>query len=97
MNRIVWDRGFNRIYKKRIKCNDDLKKKFWEAIALFAKTPFNPIPFFFTRGISLFFGIVYIRTSLLILNLIKIPFFSQYIIRNKTGKIGIGYYTIPFF
>ncbi len=42
MIRIVWDQGFKRIYKKKIKYNDELKKKFWEAIALFSKTPFHP-------------------------------------------------------
>ncbi len=42
MIRIAWDQGFKRIYKKKIKYNNELKKKFWEAIALFSKTPFNP-------------------------------------------------------
>ncbi|MCF6149289.1 MAG: type II toxin-antitoxin system mRNA interferase toxin, RelE/StbE family [Candidatus Kuenenia sp.] len=40
--KIVWDQGFKRIYKKKIKYNDELKNKFWEAITLFSKTPFNP-------------------------------------------------------
>ena len=38
MIRIAWDQGLKRIYKKKIKYNDELKKKFWEAIALFSKT-----------------------------------------------------------
>ncbi|MFO0793563.1 MAG: hypothetical protein U0586_05810 [Candidatus Brocadiaceae bacterium] len=42
MIRIVWDQGFKRAYKKKVKYNDELKKKFWEAITLFSKTPFNP-------------------------------------------------------
>ena len=42
MIRIAWDQGFKRIYKKKIKYNDELKKKFWEAIVLFSKNPFNP-------------------------------------------------------
>ena len=42
MIRIAWDQGFKRIYKKKIKYNNELKKKFWEAIVLFSKNPFNP-------------------------------------------------------
>lgn len=42
MINITWDRGFKRIYKKKMKNNDDLKKKFWDAMELFSKNPFNP-------------------------------------------------------
>jgi addiction module RelE/StbE family toxin len=40
--KITWDQGFKRIYKKKVKNDDDLKKKFWNAMELFSKNPFNP-------------------------------------------------------
>jgi addiction module RelE/StbE family toxin len=40
--KIVWDQGFKRAYKKKIKNNDDLKKKFWSAVNTFSKNPFDP-------------------------------------------------------
>jgi addiction module RelE/StbE family toxin len=40
--RITWDQGFKRIYKKKVKNNDELKKRFWDAMELFSKNPFNP-------------------------------------------------------
>jgi len=40
--KITWDQGFKRIYKKKIKTDDDLKKRFWDTVELFSKTPFNP-------------------------------------------------------
>jgi len=40
--KLIWDQGFKRRYKKRVKNNTDLKTKFWEGIELFTKEPFNP-------------------------------------------------------
>lgn len=42
MLKITWDQGFKRIYKKKIKTDDDLKKRFWDTVELFSKNPFNP-------------------------------------------------------
>lgn len=42
MIKIIWDQGFKRIYKKKIKNDEELKKKFWNAIELFSNEPFNP-------------------------------------------------------
>lgn len=42
MIKITWDQGFKRIYKKKVKNNDELKKKFWDAMDLFSKNLFNP-------------------------------------------------------
>jgi mRNA-degrading endonuclease YafQ of YafQ-DinJ toxin-antitoxin module len=39
--KITWDQGFKRIYKKKVKNDADLKKKFWKAMGLFSKTPFD--------------------------------------------------------
>jgi len=39
---IIWDEGFKRNYKKKIKYNKDLKEKFWSTIETFSKEPFNP-------------------------------------------------------
>jgi len=40
--KIIWEQGFKRIYKKKIKNDDELKKKFWNAIELFSNEPLNP-------------------------------------------------------
>ena len=42
MINLIWDQGFKRRYKKRVKNNTELKTKFWESIELFTKEPFNP-------------------------------------------------------
>ena len=42
MIKIVWDNGFKRSYKKRIKNFSKIQKKFQSAIALFAEDPFQP-------------------------------------------------------
>ena len=42
MINLIWDPGFKRIYKKKVKNNSELKKKFWDAIKLFTEDPFNP-------------------------------------------------------
>ena len=39
---LIWDPGFKRIYKKKVKNNSELKKKFWDAIKLFTEDPSNP-------------------------------------------------------
>jgi len=39
---ITWDHGFKKIYKKKVKKNEELKKKFWDALELFSKEPFHP-------------------------------------------------------
>ena len=43
MIKIIWDNGFKRIYKKKVKNNNEFKKRFWNAIELFSKNPFNPL------------------------------------------------------
>ncbi|MDI6891263.1 MAG: type II toxin-antitoxin system mRNA interferase toxin, RelE/StbE family [Thermodesulfovibrionales bacterium] len=42
MIKITWDQGFKRIYKKKIKNSEEIKKKFWDALELFSNEPFNP-------------------------------------------------------
>ena len=42
MTKITWDQGFKRSYKKKVKNNDKLRKKFWNSIELFSESPFNP-------------------------------------------------------
>lgn len=41
MIKATWDQGFKRSYKKKIKNNQELKKRFWDAVELFSKEPFN--------------------------------------------------------
>ena len=43
MTKITWDQGFKRIYKKKVKNNDKLRKKFWNSIELFSESPFSPL------------------------------------------------------
>ena len=38
---VTWDQGFKRIYKKKVKNNEELKKRFWETMKLFLQEPFN--------------------------------------------------------
>jgi addiction module RelE/StbE family toxin len=40
--KITWDEGFKRTYEKKVKNNDELKKKLWDTMELFSKNPFNP-------------------------------------------------------
>jgi addiction module RelE/StbE family toxin len=40
--KITWDSGFKRAYKQRVKENEQLKKQFWHAMALFQEDPFHP-------------------------------------------------------
>jgi len=38
---IIWDQGFKRIYKNKVKNNEELKRRFWETMKLFLQEPFN--------------------------------------------------------
>ena len=42
MIKVVWDQGFRRSYKRKVKNNDEYKKKFWNTLEIFAKDPFDP-------------------------------------------------------
>lgn len=41
MINIFWDPGFKRAYQKKIKTDDNLKKKFWKTMKLFSSNPFS--------------------------------------------------------
>jgi len=41
MINIVWDPGFKKAYQKKIKTDDNLKRKFWKTIKLFSSNPFS--------------------------------------------------------
>ena len=43
MIRAAWDEGFKRSYKKRVRNNSILKKKFWEKMSAFLENPFFPL------------------------------------------------------
>ena len=40
--KIIWDEGFKRSYRRKVKNNEELKQKFWEAFRLFSEDPFAP-------------------------------------------------------
>jgi len=40
--RATWDEGFKRSYRKRIRNNSKLKKKFWQKMGIFLEEPFSP-------------------------------------------------------
>lgn len=42
MIKIIWDEGFKKTYRKKIKRNQDLKDKFWKAVKQFTQEPFTP-------------------------------------------------------
>lgn len=42
MTKVIWDEGFKRSYRKRIKGDSILKKKFWRRMEIFLKDPFYP-------------------------------------------------------
>ena len=42
MIRAAWDQGFKRSYKKLVRNNSRLKKKFWEKMKIFLENPFFP-------------------------------------------------------
>jgi mRNA-degrading endonuclease YafQ of YafQ-DinJ toxin-antitoxin module len=39
--KVIWDQGFKKIYKKKVKNNIELKKRFWRALGLFSKNTFD--------------------------------------------------------
>jgi addiction module RelE/StbE family toxin len=39
---VVWDVGFKKCYRKRVKQNIQLKKKFWKKMEVFLSNPFSP-------------------------------------------------------
>lgn len=41
MIKFVWDEGFKRAYRKKVRRNFALRKRFWRAISIFAKNPFS--------------------------------------------------------
>ncbi|HOF57196.1 MAG TPA: hypothetical protein PLA81_02760 [Syntrophorhabdaceae bacterium] len=41
MIEISWDQGFKRIYRKKVKNDDELKNRFWSAVEIFVKDPFS--------------------------------------------------------
>ena len=43
MIKAAWDEGFKRSYKKRVRNNSRLKKKFWEKMSTFLENPFFPL------------------------------------------------------
>jgi mRNA-degrading endonuclease YafQ of YafQ-DinJ toxin-antitoxin module len=40
--RAVWDEGFRRNYRKRLKKNQVLRLRFWQRMELFLASPFSP-------------------------------------------------------
>lgn len=42
MINVIWDQGFKKSYKKKIKNNSELKKRFWTALKAFSNEPFDP-------------------------------------------------------
>ena len=42
MIKVIWDQGFKRSYKRKVKNNNEYKKKFWNILEIFAKDPFYP-------------------------------------------------------
>ena len=42
MIRAAWDQGFKKSYKKRVRNNSRLKKKFWKKMKIFLENPFFP-------------------------------------------------------
>jgi addiction module RelE/StbE family toxin len=38
----IWDEGFKRSYRKRIRKRVELRKKFWQRLELFLSNPFAP-------------------------------------------------------
>ena len=42
MIKVTWDSGFRRTYRRKLKDNEDLKKKFWTAMEVFSRAPFHP-------------------------------------------------------
>ena len=42
MIRAVWDEGFRRSYRKRVKKREELRRRFWQRLELFLLNPFTP-------------------------------------------------------
>ena len=42
MIKVYWDQGFKKTYRKRVKNEPLLKKKFWTVLEIFSKDPFEP-------------------------------------------------------
>ena len=42
MIKIFWNPGFKRAYRKKVKNDAELKDRFWDALPMFVKDPFNP-------------------------------------------------------
>jgi addiction module RelE/StbE family toxin len=42
MIRIAWDKGFRKIYTRKVRNDALLKKRFWKAMELFSRNPFIP-------------------------------------------------------
>jgi addiction module RelE/StbE family toxin len=40
--KISWDQGFKKIYRKKVKNDHELKSRFWAAVKMFVKDPFQP-------------------------------------------------------
>jgi len=40
--RLIWDEGFKRRYKKKVKNDEKLKMEFWEFLEVFTENPFTP-------------------------------------------------------
>ena len=38
----IWDEAFKRSYKKRIKNNEERRRRFWRRMELFLASPFSP-------------------------------------------------------
>jgi proteic killer suppression protein len=38
--RAIWDEGFKRSYKKRVKKDEELRRRFWQRLELFSASPF---------------------------------------------------------
>ena len=41
MIKIVWDQGFKKIYRKKVKNDSELNERFWAGLKTFSKNPFD--------------------------------------------------------
>jgi len=41
MINLIWDAGFKRSYKKRIRPDSILRENFWDSLEIFSKNPFH--------------------------------------------------------
>jgi addiction module RelE/StbE family toxin len=39
--KVIWDKGFKKIYRKKVKNDSELKERFWAGMQLFSKDPFD--------------------------------------------------------